>query len=303
MGVAGARADRRSAAPCYSGRVSLASRARWRVLLRLAGASVLAGLLVACGSAPPLAAAVRARATGFEPHEGATPSAGQATPRWSRWGRAGALRFLEVVIGTDEVERALPLVVALHGYGDAPRVPDGPYLGRARAYRIVLPEGPVAVEAGHAWSALRVRDDRPAALASDLSARAEEVAALAQVLRAARPTRGRPILVGFSQGGHLALATALRHPDAFSTVIPMAAWIPPGLEPTRPPSSRTPLRALHARDDERVPFASSEALYQRLAALGWDVRLDIVDGGHAPSTATEAFVARELDRALVAVDP
>ena len=280
----------------------MAARALSKLLPRLAGASLLS-VLLACGGTPPLAAAVRARATGFERHEDGTPPSAPPTPRWSRWGRVGRLRFLEVVIGTDEVELALPLVVALHGYGDGPRVPDGPYLGRARAYRMVLPEGPVEVEAGHAWSTLRVRDDRPAELAEDLAARAEDVAALVEVLRSSRPTLGRPILLGFSQGGHLALATALRHPGSFSAVLPMAAWIPPALEPTQPTSGHTRMRALHARADERVPLAPSEALYARLADLGWDVRLDVVDGGHAPSPATDAFVARELDRALAAVEP
>ncbi len=69
-----------------------------------------------CGATPSIPGPVRARALEFERHEG-------PTPRWSRWGVVGELRFLEVVIGTDEVERPLPMVLALHGFGDGPRVP------------------------------------------------------------------------------------------------------------------------------------------------------------------------------------
>jgi phospholipase/carboxylesterase len=256
---------------------------------------LLSLLPVGCGVTPTLAASTRARALGFESDGGATI--------WSRWGRVGELRFLESVVGTDEVERPLPMVVALHGFGDGPHVPEGPYLGRARAYRFVMPEGPAVVDAGRAWSPLRVRDDRPAELAADLAARTEEILTLLEVLIVARPTRGRPILVGFSQGGHLALAIATRRPEVASVALPMAAWLPPGLEPTAPPPSPTRLRGIHAREDERVPFAPTEALYARLLALGWDARLEVVDGGHAPTAATDAFVARELDRALVAIDP
>jgi phospholipase/carboxylesterase len=291
-----ARTDRRLRAPCYSGGVALVPPPPSLHATRLALAAALSVALTACGTAPLLPATTRARAVGFEAHEA-------STPRWSRWGRVGALRFLEVVIGTDEVERALPMVVALHGFGDAPRVPDGPYLGRARAYRLVMPEGPVVVEPGHAWSALRVRDERPEELAADLGARADEVISLVEILSLARPTRGRPVLTGFSQGGHLALTIATRRPQIASVVLPMAAWLPPSLQPTGAPPALTPIRGIHARDDERVPIAPTEALYARLHALGWDARLEIVDGTHAPTPTIEAFVARELDRALVALEP
>lgn len=251
--------------------------------------------LSGCG-APALPAATRAEAAGFERH----PS---AAPLWARWGRAGELRFLEVVVGTDEVELPLPLVIALHGFGDAPRVPERPYLGRARPYRLVLPEGPVRLEAGRAWSPLRVRDGRPAELATDLDARAAQLATLLEVLVRARPTRGGPVLVGFSQGGHLALALATKRPELVTLALPMAAWLPPPLEPSGPPPSRVSIRGVHAREDERVSFEPTFALYERLSAHGWDARLEVVEGQHAPGPAIDAFIARELDRALLARDP
>jgi phospholipase/carboxylesterase len=264
----------------------------WLLGSLLAVAAVGSG----CGGAPTLAADVRARALGFEAHAG-------AVPRWSRWGRVGDLRFLEVVVGTDEVDATLPMVLALHGFADGPRVPDGPYLGRARPYRMVLPEGPVEVAAGRAWSAWRVLDERPDELAYDLDAQVAPLVELVEILRIARPTRGRPVLLGYSQGGHLALTLAVRSPRTFARAIPMAAWLPPALLPAAPPEVPLPIRGVHARDDERVPIALTEAVYGALAERGWDAQLEIVPGAHAPTAAVDAFAARELDVALLALDP
>ena len=249
-------------------------------------------LLVGCGATRTVPAATRARAIGFAHHV-------SDAPLWSRWGSAGELRFLEVVVGTDEVDAALPLVVALHGIGDGPRIPAGDYLHRARAYRLVLPEAPLLFEAGRAWSTHRAADGQPELLAADLEARVPALVALIDVVSTTRPTRGRPVLVGYSQGGHLAFVVGTQRPELFTAIVPMAAWLPPPLVPTGPPSRRTPIRGIHARDDERVPLPPTEALYGRLLALGWDAQLVIVPGSHAPSPAIEDFVGRQLDAALI----
>jgi len=262
------------------------------LLGRLAAAALACLALAACGSTPQVAADVRARALGFV--ESGRCRTGRV---WSREAMAEDFRVLEGVIGPAEVDAPLPLVVELHGYGDAPRVPVGPYLAVSRPYRMVLPAGPVAVGDGRAWSSIRVRDGQPDALARDLAARLEPLARLVETVRAVRPTAGPTLLVGFSQGGHLALALATRRPDLFDLALPMASWLPPPLEPAGPPG-RTVIHAIHARDDERVPYPPSAALLERLRATGWDVTLETIEGTHAVSPDIEAFVLRELSRAL-----
>ncbi len=252
-------------------------------------------MLQGCGGAAPRVAPpapARASALGFT-HAGA-----------HLWTRAGALDvateelpFLEVVIGTDDVEAPLPLVLALHGFGDAPRVPDAPYHQLSRPYRMILPRGPVTVGAGFAWSSTRVLDGRPERLAADIEARIEPLAEGLETLRALRPTRGSTIVLGFSQGGILTLALAARHPELVGLALPMAAWLPPALEPG-PAHGGPSIRSIHARDDERVPLGPTVALFERLRAKGWDATLEVVDGHHAVTPAIESFAMRELDRAL-----
>jgi phospholipase/carboxylesterase len=241
-----------------------------------------------CGAAARVPLETRASALGFQ----------RSAPHvWSRWGAVGDQAFLEVVIGTDDVDAPLPLVVALHGFGDAPRVPEQPYLSMRRAFRIILPRGPIALGNGFAWSAIRVRDGRPDDLATAIGAALPRVLATLDTVRSVRPTRGSPIVVGFSQGGIVALALAAAHPQRVGLVLPMAAWLPPALEPGPTPAA-PPVRAIHPRDDERIPLAPTEALVARLRAAGWHATLEVVEGTHAMSPAIEAFVARELDRAL-----
>ncbi|GAB4114012.1 MAG: hypothetical protein OHK0013_49090 [Sandaracinaceae bacterium] len=265
---------------------------RLRLLrLRLAASVIVlsSAWLGACGAvARPVALEARAGALGFV----------QTAPHvWSREGRVGAQPFLEVVIGTDDVEAPLPMVLALHGYGDAPRVPERPYRSMGRPLRLIAPRGPVQVGQGWAWSATRVRDDRPDELARALEAALPALVETLETLRAVRPTRGSPIVVGFSQGGVMTLALASRHPRLVGLAIPMASWLPPALEPTDA-CDAPPVRAVHPRDDERIPLAPTVELFARLRALGWDATLEVVEGTHAVSPAIEAFVARELERAL-----
>lgn len=253
------------------------------------GACLLAAsAALGCGAAARVPLETRAGALGFvrtAPHV------------WSRWGAVGEQPFLEVVIGTDDVDAALPMVLALHGFGDAPRVPEEPYLSMRRPFRMILPRGPLTVGEGFAWSAVRVRDGRPDELAAALEGCLPQLLGTLDALREVRPTRGSTIVVGFSQGGIVALALAATHPDRVGLVVPMAAWLPPALEPgvTR---SAPPVRAIHPRDDERIPLAPTEALVGRLRAAGWDATLEVVEGTHAMSPTIEAFVARELGRAL-----
>jgi len=250
------------------------------------------GLIFACiGCGAQLPAADRAAAVGFMRHGDV----------WVRSASLRGVNFLEVVIGTDEVDAQLPLVIAIHGYGDVPRPPNVMWRHRARPYRMVLPQGPTATGDGYVWSTTRVSDNNPAALAEDLRIAVASLAQFLPVLRSARPTRGSIIVTGFSQGGHVTLALAVQRPDLIGFAMPLAAWIPPSLEPGQANGTLL-IRALHPQDDERIPVAPSIALYERLQRDGWSLTFVLVPGTHQVTPIIESFVATELDRALLARD-
>jgi len=70
----------------------------------------------------------------------------------------------------------------------------------------------------------RAHPQNRARIAGELVALADRVAATATAARAARPTRGPPLLVGFSQGAMLTWTTAIEHPSAFGAAFPIAGF-------------------------------------------------------------------------------
>lgn len=81
-------------------------------------------------------------------------------------------------------------------------------------------------------------------------------------------------LAGFSQGGAIALHTALRHPSrlagilALSTYLPLAATV---RDEAHPANSNTPIFMAHGEDDGVIPISAGLTSRDALASLGHDV--------------------------------
>lgn len=217
----------------------------------------------------------------------------------------GGLFALEVVLGDADFDDRLPTVWTIHGRGDTARVPGGPFLGLSRPIRVIVPRGPLPLGEGFMWVPERVSDHRPDALAESLAARAEQLAAAMRERAGQVPHVGRPIVTGFSQGGHLSFAIALLHPDVVSFALPNGGWVPPSLEPSAPDPARfPPIRSVHGADDRVVPLAPTEALIHRLADAGLDASLRSFEGvGHAMSAPMDAAFHESLEQALDALEP
>lgn len=260
--------------------------------------ALLMGALSGCGAAAPLLdAPTRNALVGFERTPGEKPI-------WSRWARVGTLRFLEVVVGTDEVDSPLPLLVELHGLADHPHLPAGALLSLDRPFRLVAPEGPLPILDGErAWTTIRMRDDQPDELDAALEQNVEPLLELVRVVRLARPTLGAPILLGYSQGGHQAFVLGLSHPEAFGLLVPMAAWVHPARIQPPPPEITLPIRGFHALEDERVAVEPTREAYEALQAAGWDARLTLEHGSHTPPPEIDAFLVQTLEEALARITP
>jgi len=224
-----------------------------------ATAPVLLALLVAGAGCEPRGAT----------RTGAVPAAQAAAP--------GAP--LELVTGSARREDALPLVVAVHGLGDTPDAFARLYDGFEAPARVVLPRAP-ARGARASWFALPWEEGE-AAFEAGVAAAAARLAELAEELARERPTRGRPIVTGFSQGGILAFAVAALRPGSVSGAIPIAGFLPRRLWPRSRPPEAPPIRALHGERDDLLPVAEARALVDHLRGLGFDVALRTYPGvGH-----------------------
>ena len=82
------------------------------------------------------------------------------------------------------------------------------------------------------------------------------------------------VLAGFSQGGGVAINTALRYPRRLAGVIGLSTWVPriDSLESERnPANNEIPMFLAHGSMDPMVPEEHGKASADRIEALGYPV--------------------------------
>jgi len=169
------------------------------------------------------------------------------------------------------------LIVLLHGVGQTPAdmAPLADLIAaHAPQARVVAPPAAHPCDrggAGFQWMSVAgiTEENRPARVCVALPA---FVATIEALQRAHGVAPDQTVLAGFSQGAIMALAACqdrylARHVVAIAgrcTPLP-DAW-----------ERRTAVTFVHGRMDGTVPVQHSERAFERLAALGADVRLDVV---------------------------
>ena len=206
----------------------------------------------------------------------AAPSASSAGTDQG-WTASFKLQRVELVKGGAATDR-LPMVIAMHGLGDNAadfaRVFDG-FEGPAR---IVVLQAPTRYGSGYSWFPTRKDASSVSVHAQGIVDAAELIAADTTALVAARPTRGKPIVTGFSQGGMLSFTLALRHPELYERAVPLAGWLPEALWPTSRPAGGIPIVALHGDADAMLPIGPTRDGVAHLKKLGFDVELRAFPG-------------------------
>lgn len=240
---------------------------------RLVGALALASLLAGCDRSPP-AEPPRAAQTATTT---AAPSAAAPSAVTSSRATRAPLERVELVKGGAAGD-ALPLIVALHGLGDDARNFAGVFDGLAGPARVVVLQAPTRHGSGWSWFATRRDAGSVSVHADGVAAAADLVAEEVRALAASRPTKGKPVVTGFSQGGMISFALALRHGELITRAVPVAGWLPEALWPTSRPPGAAPIYALHGDADDVLPLAPTRAGVAHLAKLGLDVELREVPG-------------------------
>jgi phospholipase/carboxylesterase len=200
------------------------------------------------------------------------------------WETAAGLAYREVVLGTTDTEQPLPMIVAIHGLGDGPDNFQHLLDGFSEPVRLILPRGLDTVpEGGWSWFPIRARDPDVEALATGIRGAADRIAAGIEALAGSRPTLGKPIVMGFSQGGMLTFTLAVHHPHVVGHAVAVGGWLPPPLWPTAAAKGvpYPKLLALHGTADVAVPFPPTQQAVEALVALGIAAELVSYDGvGH-----------------------
>ena len=190
---------------------------------------------------------------------------------------------IEMTIGQSEPQYA---IIWLHGLGAdgndfAPVVPELEKLG-LESTRFVFPhapERPVTINGGmrmRAWYDITsLQFDKRS---QDVTG-TEKSRALVEQLITRENQRGistdRIMLAGFSQGGAIALHTALRHENALAGVIALSTYLPLADELAQARSTannETPVFMAHGAADDVIAQPIAEASRDLMQELGYDIQ-------------------------------
>jgi len=230
--------------------------------------AVAAGTAVA-GAALSLRALMRRRAIAGLP---------SPTPNLSL--RVPGFPVLERITGGVDPAQPMPLVLILHGIGGSEEQLV-PYTSLKVPARLVYVRGPISngvgPNAGYSYFNARFA-------ATGFMAEAEVMAA--QLVRVADTIASqravtRTLVLGYSQGGHLAwlLATTGR----FDVVLPVSGALVPGYQPP-PPTGITTIHALHGEDDRALPATAGAVTFRAFSTAGYKGDFSRVPAGHALMT-------------------
>ena len=187
-----------------------------------------------------------------------------------------------VIIGADKPEYS---VIWLHGLGAdghdfEPIAADLDYPNKSKT-RFIFPHAPsqpVSINAGQvmpAWyDILAITED---AQEDDIGIRATEkkIVALLEHEIASGVAADKIVLAGFSQGGAIALHTALRFKHSLAGILALSTYLPLNASLAAERSTenqQTPILMNHGDYDEVVPIKLAQISKQVLIDLGWSVQ-------------------------------
>jgi phospholipase/carboxylesterase len=217
------------------------------------------------------------------------------------------VHYLEFVTGDADPNAALPMIIAIHGLGDTPEGFAGLLSGFDRPARVILPRALDPYEPGWSWFPIRARDADVEGLAAGIARAATILAPAIAELSEQRPTRGKPIVTGFSQGGMLAFTLAVHHGELFAAAFPVGGWLPPPLWPAAKPGTdpklAPPILALHGEADSAVKHGPTAEAVEQLRRTGYAVELrSYAKVGHTIPEAMHADLLAGLREALAKLD-
>jgi phospholipase/carboxylesterase len=211
---------------------------------------------------------------------------------------AAGIRFVEILTGGATASETLPLVVVLHGYGGSPKgvLRRTGLASLPERARLIVPYGPDATRYGFSWFPDWAND---AELAASSRRMADRLATMIGEVVRLRPTAGKPVVTGVSQGGILTFTLAVLHPEAVRAAFPVAGFLArplwPSVWPEGPEKPR--VHAFHGGADQSAPVGEARDVVRRLSEIGLAAELTEYPGlGHAGSSEERRDLLRAIGR-------
>lgn len=198
-------------------------------------------------------------------------------------GNVAGFRYIERVSPDVDPEAAVPMVVVFHSKGSRPEHYAGTFRNLGKPVRLIVPEGPLSLGEHREWFRLPARTKDQPELAAQMAALAPSVAKfLADIVRC-RPTVGRPVITGSSQGGSVTYLMATLYPYLAQGAVALAGWLP--MQLWSPHMART--IGMHGTNDKTVPYEATAqyaaAMIERGAPFTWKTYAT----GHAISSSMQ----------------
>jgi len=204
-------------------------------------------------------------------------------------------------------------VIWLHGLGAdghdfEPIVPEL-RLPQATPVRFIFPHAPmqpVTINGGmvmRAWYDITAMDLGSAVDAEGISRSADNLGRLVQATIDSGFAPECIVLAGFSQGGVIALHTALRHPERLAGIIALSTYValPEQLRESASEANRNlPIFMAHGRHDPVIPLALGERSRDFLLAQGYPVQWRDYPMEHAVHPEEIRDIADWLNTAVIA---
>lgn len=178
-----------------------------------------------------------------------------------------------------------PTVIALHGWGAnamdllglAPYLAGGRFLVLCPQGRVEVPLGPMV---GYGWFPLTMgAPPDPAAFAAGV----DDTRRFIDAAERRYPIdRNKLVVLGFSQGGVLAYALALREPARFAGLVALSSWLPGPVAQTIGAGTyeRLPTLVHHGAGDDLIDIARGRESVEQLRSLSVPVTFREFDMGH-----------------------
>jgi phospholipase/carboxylesterase len=215
--------------------------------------------------------------------------------------RAGDLDLLEVLTAGAHETDTLPMIVAVHGMGDRPENWVASFANFPIPARVFLPRAPAPYGNGFSWFTYPSTSHEE--FAKGVALAGARVAQAIRELTTKHPTRGKPIVTGFSQGGFVSFDLAVHHPDVIDAAFPMSGGLPAELWPTDEAAAKAcaPIFAMHGDADPVVPIQLSRATVGKIAALGGHAKLEEFPGVvHTVTNAERAEMQQRIATRAIA---
>ena len=216
--------------------------------------------------------------------------------------------YIERVSGGAKLEDPLPMLILLHGKASTPEVMLRAFANMHTPARIIAPRG-VPLESvpigpfnhDYGWWSIHTRlaDEQSFAAAAAETSRRLRVF-IHRLLRE-KPTLGKPILVGFSQGAIITYTISVQEPDLLSIALPLSGMLPLPLIPETWPAGKPKpiIHAFHGVRDPVVRIEQDRGSVSRLKALGIPAVLkEYPNLVHALGPLEMIDVLKEVDEAL-----